>query len=159
MEYYSQYLRHLTLTDKGVVANYHSYKLHTVFQKIFNYKLEVVGVESLLRVTSPDGTSIRPDVFFDFVSSFNDTVIILDSIVRLMHTVNFANSEFSDKSLFLNITPHTLFDLKNSSSRDWLSLLTALDINPNQIKSFWRLLKMIVILKTNSQFTLVSLDH
>lgn len=121
-------------SDGEHYAHFSGLVLKSVFQPIFTANKEIIGLEALLRIQSDDGNTIRPDDFFHTDDYSNELKISIEALSRAIHIVNFAQSEHSDKKLFLNILPDPTFnqlDMHNSSKIR--AYFEALNLQSNQI--------------------------
>ncbi len=121
-------------SDGEHYAQFSGLMLKSVFQPIFTANKDIIGLEALLRIQSEDGTTISPDIFFHTDDYSNELKISIEALSRAIHILNFAQSEYCDKKLFLNILPDPKFnqiDLQKSSEiRDNLK---ALNLQSHQV--------------------------
>ncbi|USD66757.1 EAL domain-containing protein [Vibrio sp. SCSIO 43136] len=114
-------------------ANYSGFRLRSVFQPIFNAEHSVVGVEALVRIKDERNCYVRPDLFFlgnDYSSRLKAAV---EALSRTLHILNFSQSEYRDKKLFLNLLPdpdQNAFHVDETNST--AEYLQQLDVNSQQ---------------------------
>ncbi|SON53372.1 EAL domain-containing protein [Vibrio tapetis] len=124
----------LRKSDGEHYARFSGLMLRSVFQPIFTADENIIGLEALLRIQSEDGRTIRPDDFFHTDLYSNELKTSIEALSRAIHILNFAQSEYSDKKLFLNILPDPKFNqLDVHKSSEIREHLEALDLQSNQI--------------------------
>ncbi|MCV5373830.1 hypothetical protein OFD18_37180, partial [Escherichia coli] len=77
--------------------------LRCVFQPIFKKDLSIIGLEALVRISTADGSTIRPDLFFQSPSISEHVQLNVERLSRLIHIKNFGQSRYRNKKLFLNV--------------------------------------------------------
>ena len=102
----SSFLQYLSVDKQGqYTAEYNGLTLQSVYQPIFTRDYVIVAVEALVRITTPDNFNIRPDLFFTSPQYSDGDKINVERLCRAIHIRNFANSNYSSLSLFLNMLP------------------------------------------------------
>jgi len=115
-------------------ALYSGFMLKSVFQPIFNADKNIIGLEALLRICDAQGNAIRPDLFFHTKTYSTKTKIAVEALSRAIHILNFAQSKYNEKKLFLNVLPEPSQNLLHTQERtELLSHLNELNLKSNQI--------------------------
>ncbi|MEF1310925.1 EAL domain-containing protein [Vibrio mytili] len=91
--------------DGQYTAQYDNFTLRSVFQPIYKKDISIVGLEALVRINLPDGTEIRPDLFFHSKTINISDKLDVERLSSIIHIKNFAQSRFRNNKLFLNILP------------------------------------------------------
>lgn len=87
------------------VARHQGLLLSSVFQPIFDHGVECIGVEALLRLEDEHGQPIPPGEFFTSESISDSIKHTVEHLSRYIHLHNFAQSQYSNLKLFLNVLP------------------------------------------------------
>ncbi|HCH6231975.1 EAL domain-containing protein [Vibrio parahaemolyticus] len=91
--------------DGQYIAQYEELTLRSVFQPIYKKDLSIIGLEALVRISTADGSMIRPDLFFQSPSISEHVQLNVERLSRLIHIKNFGQSRYRNKKLFLNVLP------------------------------------------------------
>ncbi|MCK6263908.1 EAL domain-containing protein [Vibrio sp. ZSDE26] len=139
----------ISLNENGeYIARYSNWRIHSVFQPIFGRSHKIVGVEALVRITTLEGKSVRPDLFFSSTEISIKDKINLDKLSRVIHIRNFAISEYKKLKLFLNILPSVseYFALHDVNNCLLSNRLNELNIDRSQV------IMEIVELNANNEY-------
>ena len=130
------FLQYLSVDEQGqYIAEYNGLSLQSVYQPIFTRSYDIAAVEALVRITTRDKGNILPDVFFTSPQYADSDKIHVERLCRAIHIRNFANSTFSNLSLFLNMLPLVGEEFIDNDDQyaHFFSKLDALSIGHSQI--------------------------
>lgn len=91
--------------DGQYIAQYEELTLRSVFQPIYKKDLSIIGLEALVRISTADGSMIRPDLFFQSPSISEHVQLNVERLSRLIHIKTLGNLVTATKSSFLMCFP------------------------------------------------------
>ncbi|XAW88244.1 EAL domain-containing protein [Vibrio sp. CDRSL-10 TSBA] len=120
--------------DGRYVAHYRHFTLHSVFQPIVTRHHRVIGVEALLRIYLPDGSALRPELFFHSEGVSLADKMNIEYLSRMLHLHNFAISPHRTGKLFLNTLPLCGSSIEQEQHhKDLTHKVRGLGLSPSQI--------------------------
>ncbi|QUM76234.1 EAL domain-containing protein [Moritella sp. 24] len=128
--------RLVSINDKGeMIATVNGLEFSSVFQPIVDCSKRIVALEGLIRIKDSVGNNVNPYEYFKNINDNDLESVISTLICGKIHTHNFAMSHFSNKLLFINVSPVTFAILSNNEQAilNFLDKITSLKLNPNQI--------------------------
>ncbi|WGY45081.1 EAL domain-containing protein [Vibrio sp. ABG19] len=120
--------------DGHYIAHYRHITLQSVFQPIVTRHNLVIGVEALLRIYLPDGSALRPDLFFHSERVSLADKLNIEYLSRMLHLHNFAISSHRSGKLFLNTLPLSGSSIQQQQHhKDLTHKVKGLGLSPSQI--------------------------
>ncbi|MBD1576638.1 EAL domain-containing protein [Vibrio sp. S11_S32] len=116
-------------------AKYKNLILSSVFQPIFNSNDTIIGVEVLILMKDENGIRVCPGFYFSDQNPVNIDKMAIDLISRILHVNNFANSQYQDLQLFLNLLPNSAQKINSQCQQEvrFINQLKQLNVSSSQI--------------------------
>ena len=124
----------LRVEDNGtVVGRYYEFDLASGFQSIVRFAdKSVVGYDAYARSHGQDGDAISPWGLFSRAAD-DATVVQLDRLCRLVHTVNYYSQAGSNVPLYLRVHGRLLAAITQDHGKAFRRMIDALAIPPSDI--------------------------